>query len=78
MYALRHASIVRQWLANVPIRVVAVHHDTSVAMIEKTYSKHLDDPTDTLTRPTLLDTASATEPGPANVAPIQTQAAAQG
>jgi integrase len=56
MYALRHTSIVRQLLANVPIRVVAVLHDTSVAMIEKTYSKYIADHADTLTRGTLLDT----------------------
>ena len=33
MYALRHSSIVRQILAGVPIRVVAVNHDTSIAML---------------------------------------------
>jgi integrase len=53
--ALRHSSIVRQLLANVPIRIVAVHHDTSVAMIEKTYSKFISDHADPLTRPALLD-----------------------
>lgn len=37
MYALRHSSIVRQLLAGVPIRVVAVNHDTSIAMLERTY-----------------------------------------
>jgi hypothetical protein len=46
MYALRH---VRQLLANVPIRVVAMLHDTSVAMIEKTYSKYIADHADVLT-----------------------------
>ncbi len=54
-YALRHSSIVRQLLANVPVRVVASHHDTSVAMIEKTYSKYITDHTDALTRRALLD-----------------------
>jgi integrase len=62
MYALRHTSIVRQLRANVPIRVVAVHHDTSVQMIEKTYSRHIGDYVDDLTRPTLLDTASINQP----------------
>jgi integrase len=38
LYALRHSSIVRQLLANVPIRIVATLHDTSVKMIERTYS----------------------------------------
>ena len=39
MYSLRHSSVVRQLLAHVPIRIVAATHDTSVRMIEKTYSK---------------------------------------
>lgn len=38
-YALRHSSIVRGIGANLPIRLVAALHDTSVAMIEKHYSK---------------------------------------
>lgn len=46
-YALRHSSIVRQLRAGVPIRIVAVMHDTSVAMIERHYSafidQHMDD-----------------------------------
>ena len=33
------ASIVRQLLKGVPTRVVAAHHDTSVAMIERNYSQ---------------------------------------
>ena len=36
MYSLRHSSIVRMLLANIPIRLVASLHNTSVAMIEKT------------------------------------------
>jgi aldehyde dehydrogenase (NAD+) len=35
---LRHSSIVWSLLAGVPIRFVAAVHDTSVPMIEKTYS----------------------------------------
>jgi hypothetical protein len=34
MYALRHSSIARALLLNVPIRIIAAAHDTSVAMIE--------------------------------------------
>ena len=41
IYALRHSNIVRQLLAGVPIRVVAVNHDTSIVMIEKTYRRTL-------------------------------------
>lgn len=58
-YALRHSSIVRQLLKGVPTRVVAAHHDTSVAMIEKNYSRHIiGDPSEALTRATLLDMAA--------------------
>jgi integrase len=57
MYALRHSNIVRQLLAGVPIRVVAVNHDTSIAMLERTYSRHIGDHSDALARVALLDTA---------------------
>jgi integrase len=68
-YALRHSSIVRQLLAGIPTRVVAASHDTSVAMIEKTYSRYIiGDPSDAMVRRTLLD-ASAPPPAP-NVVPI--------
>ena len=55
IYALRHSSIVRQILAGVPIRVVAVMHDTSVQMIEKNYSKYLADHADAIARAALPD-----------------------
>lgn len=58
IYALRHTSIVRQLLANVPVRVVAALHDTSVAMIELTYSKHIADHADDLARATLPETTA--------------------
>jgi integrase len=58
MYALRHSSIVRQLLAGVPVRVVAAGHDTSVAIIERTYSRYIGDHADALVRGALLDTAS--------------------
>jgi hypothetical protein len=55
-YSLRHSSIVRQLLNGVPVRVAASHHDTSVAMIEKHYSRFIiGDPSEALTRATLLD-----------------------
>lgn len=38
-YALRHTSIVRVIRANLPIRLVAALHDTSVPMIEQHYSR---------------------------------------
>jgi len=63
--AMRHSSIVRQLLANVPIRVVATLHDTSVKMIERTYSKHIAEHTDAIARRALLDTGQT--PAAANV-----------
>jgi integrase len=59
LYALRHSSVVRQLLAGVPIRVVAVNHDTSVVMIERTYSRYIGDHADALARRALLDTTPA-------------------
>ena len=68
MYALRHSSIVRQILAGVPIRVIAVNHDTSIAMLERTYSRHIGDHSDQLARGALLDT---TAPPGGNIVPIR-------
>ncbi len=58
LYALRHSNIVRQLLAGIPIRVVATNHDTSTAMIERNYSRHIGDHSDQLARRALLDTGS--------------------
>jgi integrase len=54
MYALRHSSIVRMLLANVPIRLVASLHNTSTRMIELTYSKHITEHSDDISRRALL------------------------
>jgi integrase len=68
-YALRHSSIVRMLLAGTPTRVVAAHHDTSVAMLEKHYSKYIiGDPSDALVRSTLLDLSA---PAASNVIAIR-------
>jgi integrase len=67
IYALRHSNIVRQLLAGVPVRVVAVNHDTSITMIERTYSRHIGDHADALARVALLDITKAPE---GNVVPI--------
>ena len=48
---------VRQLLAGVPVRIVAAGHDTSVKMIERTYSAHITDHTDALVRGAMLDLA---------------------
>jgi integrase len=68
MYALRHTSIVRQLLAAVPIRVVAQSHDTSVAMIEKNYSRHIGDHSDAVVRAAMLDMG---DDATGNVVPIR-------
>ena len=38
----------RQILAAVPLRVIAVNHDTSVAMLERTYSRYIGDHADSV------------------------------
>jgi integrase len=63
-YALRHSSITRQLLRGVPIRVVAHAHDTSVPMIEKSYSATIGDHSDALHRAALLDLGA---PAAANI-----------
>lgn len=42
-YALRHSSIVKGLRMNLPVRLVASLHDTSVAMIERHYAKWIAD-----------------------------------
>jgi integrase len=68
-YTLRHSSIIRQILANVPVRVIAFNHDTSVAEIERTYGRYLGNASDDLTRKGLLADA---EPVRDNVIPMAT------
>ncbi|MCA6097640.1 tyrosine-type recombinase/integrase [Bradyrhizobium australafricanum] len=59
-YALRHSSIARQLLKGVPTRVVAAHHDTSVAMIEKNYSRYIiGDLSEHITREAMIDLGDA-------------------
>ena len=69
LHALRHSSITRMLLASVPVRVVASTHDTSVAQIEKTYSRYISDHADTLVRRALLDTGLPSVAD--NVVPLQ-------
>jgi integrase len=54
-YCLRHSNIVRQLLANVPVRIVADLHDTSVREIERHYSRHISAHSDAVARAALLD-----------------------
>ena len=62
MYALRHSSIVRQLLAGVPVRIVAAGHDTSVAMIERNYSRYITDHADALVRGAMLNLTPRDQP----------------
>lgn len=47
-YSLRHSSIVRGIRANLPTRLVAALHDTSVQMIERHYARYIADGLDEL------------------------------
>ena len=55
-YALRHSHITRQLIAGIPTRVA--NCDTSVAMLERTYSKFISDHSDTVARRAILDMAA--------------------
>ena len=68
LYSLRHTNITRLLLANVPTRVVAALHDTSVTMLERTYSKYIADHSDALVRRVLLQPEP---PLTANVVPLK-------
>jgi hypothetical protein len=70
-YSLRHSSVVRQLIANVPVRVVAANHDTSVKMLEQTYSRYIADFSDEVTRRALLDPG---KPSGDNIVPLVTKA----
>ena len=58
IYALRHSSIIRALLAGLPSRLVAANHDTSLAMLERTYSAFVSDFGDALSRRALLEITS--------------------
>jgi len=60
-YSFRHSSIVRMLLRNVPVNVVASHHDTSAEIIQKHYAHFISNVSDTLTRDTLPDFTAPTK-----------------
>jgi integrase len=70
IYALRHSSIVRALKRNVPVRIVAATHDTSIVQIERTYSKYITDHSDDISRAALLQHEPPPAPAPGNVIPI--------
>jgi integrase len=55
-YSLRHSSVVRALLAGTPVRLVASLHDSSVKMLEASYSRYISDAeqSDTVARRGLL------------------------
>jgi hypothetical protein len=62
IYALRHSSIARALLRNVPIKVVADWHDTGVGQIERHYGKFVTRHADDLIRAALIDTTPLEAP----------------
>ncbi|MGK6321383.1 tyrosine-type recombinase/integrase [Sphingomonas sp. DT-204] len=58
-YALRHSSIVRAIRADIPIRLVAALHDTSVAMIEKHYARWITESLDDIAARAIVPLAEA-------------------
>ncbi|MCP3417784.1 tyrosine-type recombinase/integrase [Bradyrhizobium brasilense] len=59
MYSLRHSSIVRALRKNLPVRLVAALHDTSIEMIEKHYAAFIVDVTEDITRRSIITLPSA-------------------
>jgi integrase len=59
MYSLRHSSIVRMLKKNIPVRLIASLHDTSIRMIEAHYSLHITEHSDSddISRQALLQHA---------------------
>jgi hypothetical protein len=60
-------SIVRQLLAGMPGRVVAAGHDTSLVMLERNYSRYVNDHSDVTARAALLEIAEHKDGGSASV-----------
>jgi hypothetical protein len=70
LYALRHSSIARALLRNVPIKIVADWHDTSTGQIERHYARFIKHHADELMRAALLDTSPPSSPA-APVVPLR-------
>jgi len=67
LYALRHSNIVGMLLRNIPIRVIASLHNTSISQIERNYSTLITEHSDEVSRVALLHEPS---PADATVVPI--------
>ena len=68
-YALRHSSIVRGIRANLPIRLVAAAHDTSIGMIERHYSRFITSGLEDMLRQAIVPLVP--QPGASKVTPIR-------
>jgi integrase len=62
LYQLRHAAVVRLVTAGVPLRVIAQALDTSVAMLERVYSRYLGGAGEAALRAALPVSPAATSP----------------
>jgi integrase len=67
LYCLRHSSICRALKRDVPIRIIAGVHDTSVGQIERTYSDQITEHSDEVSRKALLHPEP---PGDGNVVTV--------
>nr|WP_283938302.1 tyrosine-type recombinase/integrase [Sphingomonas brevis] len=68
-YSFRHSSIVRALKEGLPVRLVAQLHDTSVAMIERNYTRFMADALEDLARRAVVPMAA--QPTGENVVPIR-------
>ena len=57
-YSFRHSSIVRSLRENLPVRLVAQLHDTSIAMIERNYTRFMADALESLARKAIVPMVS--------------------
>jgi integrase len=71
IYCLRHSAIIRSLLAGTPARVVAALADTSLPMLERTYSAFIADFSDAVARPALLDLSGNKRPASPKVVPLK-------
>lgn len=67
-YSFRHSSIFRALRDNLPVRLVAQLHDTSIGMIESNYTRFMADHLEGLTREKIKPMIASRSP--ANVVPI--------
>ena len=67
-YSFRHSSIVRALREGLPVRLVAQLHDTSIAMIERNYTRFMADALEDMARKAIMPMVALDRPD--NVLPI--------